>query len=250
MSATGYKHTADAKRRIGDTTRGKKCASGCGCWKHSEETRQKQSRAGKGRPGPCLQCSEGSCLAHQSRKCPIGCGCGRHGAAARARMELANARRTAETEARRIEALRAVTVGAKWPDRQTEYTQDERQRRSDLSRKMWAEGVFDRKHPCWGKPGIHAGVRMDCLNSEGGFARDLDEAGVRWVYQPRRFSLSWCTYKPDFYLPEFDVWVEVKGYPEQPGNWPAKVDSFRQETGKTLIVVFQRELSSMKYGGE
>ena len=56
--------------------------------------------------------------------------------------------------------------------------------------------------------------------------------------------------QPDFYLPEFDVWVEVKGYPEQPGNWPAKVDSFRQETGKTLIVVFQRELSSMKYGGE
>lgn len=46
------------------------------------------------------------------------------------------------------------------------------------------------------------------------------------------------------------VWVEVKGYPEQPGNWPKKVDTFRRETGKALIVVFMRDLSTLVYGGE
>lgn len=30
MSTTGYKHTADAKRRIGDATRGKTCQPGTG----------------------------------------------------------------------------------------------------------------------------------------------------------------------------------------------------------------------------
>ena len=64
------------------------------------------------------------------------------------------------------------------------------------------------------------------------------------------FKLSWCPYTPDFYLPEFDIWVEVKGHPKQVGNWAKKMDDFRAETGKTLILVFQKELSSRKYGGE
>ena len=131
------------------------------------------------------------------------------------------------------------------------HTPEMRQRRGELTRQMWLDGVFDHKHPCWGKSGEHAGVKMRCLNSEGVFARDLDEAGIAWEYEPRRFRLSWCSYRPDFYLPEFDIWVEVKGYPEMPGNWPEKVATFRRETGKTLVVVFQKELSSFLYeGGE
>lgn len=129
-------------------------------------------------------------------------------------------------------------------------TPEQSARRSEDMKRRWVAGMYDHKHPCWGRPGVHAGVRMRCLNSEGVFARDLDRAGISWVYEPRRFKLSWCSYKPDFYLPEFDVWVEVKGYAEQPGDWPRRMESFHKETGKTVILVLQRELSSLTYGGE
>jgi hypothetical protein len=48
--------------------------------------------------------------------------------------------------------------------------------------------------------------------SETIFAYDLDAQGLDWLYEPERFDLGWCTYSPDFYLPAFDRWVEVKGY--------------------------------------
>lgn len=128
------------------------------------------------------------------------------------------------------------------------HTDEWKQKNSERTKKRWLDGVYDHKHPAWGKSGVHADVKMKCLNSEGGFARDLDSQGISWFYEPKRFKLSWCSYTPDFYLPEFDIWVEVKGYPELPGNWEKKVDTFRKETGKTIIVVFMKELSSPKYG--
>lgn len=127
------------------------------------------------------------------------------------------------------------------------FSSEQRARLSEGVRRRWEDGVYDHKHPCWGKAGIHAGVKMRCLNSEGVFAQDCDGAGIKWQYEPRRFRLSWCSYRPDFYLPEFDIWVEIKGYPEMPGQWKRKVTTFRQETGKTLVVVFQHELSSLRY---
>ena len=97
----------------------------------------------------------------------------------------------------------------------------------------------------WLWSGYHRGIWMRCLNSEGVFARELDSAGVKWVYEPEKFKLSWCTYLPDFYLPEFDIWVEVKGWVDELSQ--RKIDSFRSETGKTLVVVLQEELSSLEY---
>jgi hypothetical protein len=86
------------------------------------------------------------------------------------------------------------------------------------------------------------------LNSEGVFAADCDSAGISWRYEPHRFKLSWCTYCPDFYLPEFDIWIEVKGWADRRRReWVDKVDTFRRETGKTLVVVYQAELSSLTY---
>lgn len=98
----------------------------------------------------------------------------------------------------------------------------------------------------WSKSaGYHNGVWMRCLNSEGVFAQELDEAGIEWVYEPVGFRLSWCIYYPDFYLPEFDIWIEVKGWMTERAQ--EKIDSFRQETGKTLVVVRQDELPTSVY---
>jgi len=151
-----------------------------------------------------------------------------------------------------LEAARQANIGNKFAVGH-QNTPESRRRTSERLKKMWAEGRFEgESRPYFGRSaGAHAGVKMRCLNSEGVFARDCEASGITWVYEPRRFKLSWCTYTPDFYLPEFDIWIEVKGHPGQVGNWAEKMSTFRRETGKTLILVFQKELSSQKYtGGE
>ena len=47
---------------------------------------------------------------------------------------------------------------------------------------------------------------------EARYAITFDKYGILWDYEPKRFVLrdgSW--YTPDFYLPDFDVYFEVKG---------------------------------------
>jgi hypothetical protein len=46
----------------------------------------------------------------------------------------------------------------------------------------------------------------------------LDRSRIKWLYEPRRFELGISTeyfglvYIPDFYLPEKDIYIEVKGW--------------------------------------
>lgn len=189
------------------------------------ETRARMSAAQKGRLVSAetrQKLKEGQARAAQEGrlKCPPECLCGRH------------KKDTPERASLRREVMLGKNVGKKYGGQR--------------NRERWLAGVYNGT-TIRGKPGYHAGVWMRCLNSEGVFARDLDGAKIIWQYEPRRFRLSWCTYLPDFYLPEFDIWVEVKGKPGQPGKWKDKVDTFRRETGKMLVVVFQNELSSLLY---
>lgn len=45
------------------------------------------------------------------------------------------------------------------------------------------------------------------------FAKKLEEHNIRWIYEPNVFDLgNNIFYIPDFYLPEFNIYVEIKGY--------------------------------------
>jgi hypothetical protein len=75
----------------------------------------------------------------------------------------------------------------------------------------------------------------------------LDSVGIKWVYEPQRFDLQsglyynksikgkkvW-TYLPDFYLPEFNIYLEVKGWMTEESQ--RKIDRFR-ELGFHLVIV-------------
>ncbi len=52
--------------------------------------------------------------------------------------------------------------------------------------------------------------------SEQAFASLLDSYGIRWEYEPRMFVLETdsdghtvCGFTPDFYLPDFDIYIEL-----------------------------------------
>lgn len=53
-------------------------------------------------------------------------------------------------------------------------------------------------------------------NSERQFARLLEFYDIRWEYEPRTFVLAWDregnptqAFTPDFYLPDYDVFIEI-----------------------------------------
>lgn len=58
------------------------------------------------------------------------------------------------------------------------------------------------------RPGIYNGIQMRS-QLEIRFAAELDERGIKWVYEGEALSAS--SYLVDFFLPDLDVWVEVKG---------------------------------------
>ena len=60
------------------------------------------------------------------------------------------------------------------------------------------------------------------------YAQSLDAKGVKWVHQPRKFSLGKTNYTPDFYLPETDTYVEVVGCVETWRVSRAKWATFQQ----------------------
>jgi hypothetical protein len=47
---------------------------------------------------------------------------------------------------------------------------------------------------------------------EANFAKWLDLSGIKWQYESKTFDLGNTIYTPDFYLPEFDCYIEIKGY--------------------------------------
>ena len=54
-------------------------------------------------------------------------------------------------------------------------------------------------------------------NWEVEFAKLLDEKDIKWIYTNDKFDYVYENkihkYNPDFYLPEFDTYIEIKGYP-------------------------------------
>lgn len=53
-----------------------------------------------------------------------------------------------------------------------------------------------------------------CMNStyETSFAKWCDKNNIHWLYESKTFDLGNTTYTPDFYLPEYNLYIETKGY--------------------------------------
>lgn len=65
----------------------------------------------------------------------------------------------------------------------------------------------------------------------------LIENEIRFFYEPKRFSVdSSKSYLPDFYLPDFKLWVEVKGRPNC-NDWPKVEKWAKKKWGLGFIVL-------------
>lgn len=102
------------------------------------------------------------------------------------------------------------------------------------------------------------GKRKDLNNTffrsawEANIARYYNFINVKWEFEPKTFVFENITrgsvsYTPDFYLPELDKWVEVKGWMD--GKSKTKLKRFKQqypEEYKKLQLITQKEYNEIK----
>lgn len=75
-------------------------------------------------------------------------------------------------------------------------------------------------------------------------AQFLHDNGYSWSHEPTSFELAAdMRYTPDFFLPDFNVYLEVKGRLFE-GRGTTKIDLFRKQ--QKLIVLWQREIYLMR----
>lgn len=106
--------------------------------------------------------------------------------------------------------------------------------------KLHGRGRYKHIKQGLGKGGYHRGRWMRS-SWEIEFAKKLDEAGVNYLYEPKSFRLSsGKSYRPDFWIADKGLWVEVKGV-----WWPKAKEKFRmflEEYPDQKIIVVQQEL--------
>lgn len=80
---------------------------------------------------------------------------------------------------------------------------------------------------------------------EARWAVFFDSAGIEYQYEPEGFDLPSGGYLPDFYLPELQVFVEIKPFKKDivkysgDGNeWERKCDEFRSYVGKAILICY------------
>lgn len=81
---------------------------------------------------------------------------------------------------------------------------------------------------------------------EARWAVFFDSLKIKYEYEPEGFEFGDGTrYLPDFYLPEFDLYVEIKPFDQSvvrhvgDGNeWEEKCRSFRDETGHSILLCY------------
>lgn len=80
----------------------------------------------------------------------------------------------------------------------------------------------------------------------------LDALDIKWQYEPKIFTLSnGITLKPDFYLPELKMWIEVKG--DMDGANKEVWNLFAQEQKTELLMLNGKEalwLSAIDCAGD
>ena len=93
--------------------------------------------------------------------------------------------------------------------------------------------------PPHGRGAYYKGIWMRS-SWEINIAEWLDKQGWDWLYEPKRFELKDMTYLPDFYLPEQDVWWEVKGWFHERSQ--KQIKQFRELYPNERLVVITEEI--------
>ena len=77
-------------------------------------------------------------------------------------------------------------------------------------------------------------------------AETLEDLEVSWEFEPKRFHFRADkeSYLPDFYLPDFDVWIEVKGYMDKRSQ--RRIRLFKKYESPNFVLIEGLEMDCIK----
>ena len=118
-------------------------------------------------------------------------------------------------------------------------TEATKQKISEIARHDFASGK--RRHPVQNHRQRFMYNDISFRSSwEAGFAAILDENQILWQYEPRWFIVGEHGYLPDFYLPEYDKWIEIKG--SYKGNSDVSKPMKLKQMGYDIEILMRIEL--------
>lgn len=120
---------------------------------------------------------------------------------------------------------------------------------SEARKRGFAEGRIEIS-PLAGRPKKRSECRYNGITLrsswEVAYAKFLESLQQPWVYEIKRFKITNSnrpTYLPDFYLPNLDLYVEIKGWDRD--NSIARAKRFSEQYHTKLLILDGRDLKRM-----
>ncbi len=114
-------------------------------------------------------------------------------------------------------------------------------------KKCWHKFSKGKNHPNFGKSPNWKRIKYKNIymrsSWEVAYAKYLDKNKIKWLYESKTFDLGSTTYTPDFYLPEFKLYIEIKGWMRKQSE--DKIKIFAKEH-KNFVLLGQKELQKLK----
>jgi len=117
----------------------------------------------------------------------------------------------------------------------------------EIRKKVGSPGKLN---PRYGKSSAHGkgnwyirkdGTKVWMRSSyEIAFAKWLDNRGLTWKYEPKRFYLKDRTYAPDFQIKEWKSWIEIKGWFHE--RHQETIKQFREYNSNENMLVLTKPL--------
>ena len=224
MGFAGHKHTEETKRKISESLLGKE---------FSEESRRKMSEANLGKKFS----EEHRRKISEKNKGKWGTFLGRrHTEESKRKISEAHLRKELSEESRRKKS--EARLGRR-------HTEESKRKMSEvhLGRIHTEETKRKIRENHNSKPPHKVQYNGIWLRSgwEAGWAGCLDGASIKWLYEPHTFVVivngKETTYRPDFYLPDFGIYHEVKGYCRPGYDNLAKVLAAREQHGLNITII-------------
>lgn len=121
-------------------------------------------------------------------------------------------------------------------------TQEHKQKIRD----SWTNGSYDHVEKLnfdnhWSEPTIFRNIQMKS-KLEARVAKIMYDHGIAYEYEPKRFKLTdGRNYLPDFYLPEFNIWLDPKGWDQNLD----KIELFKS-MGNTILLIRDNDLKGLE----
>lgn len=113
-----------------------------------------------------------------------------------------------------------------------------------VNKKLWREHLKSRPssskgktnhNSSWSKRVPFNGITFRS-SWEAYFAKLMLDRNIPYIYEPQRFDLGDITYLPDFYLPTYNLYIEVKGYMDEQSK--TRIDRFRELYPDKILILF------------